>query len=137
MQSSPSCDGSGKTTFNGCKDTFDSHKVPNFCSKGFRKINKIWEDFNCGYHANNYLDEDSYEYLLGKNMKYLNNNNYFVHFKPWNSFFSFAFYDSIIFKVSPQMIEDRYWPDTRNPNKSFERVDFQLVNTLSKLITMP
>ena len=56
----------------------DSHKFPNFCSKGFRKINKIWEDFNCGYHANNYLllhcialnlpayDEDSYEYLLGK-----------------------------------------------------------------------
>ena len=54
-QSSPSCDRSGKTTFNGCKDTFDSHKVLNFCSKGFRKINEIWEDFNCGYHANNYL----------------------------------------------------------------------------------
>ena len=67
----------------------------------------------------------------------MNNNNYNVHFKLWNSFFSFAFYDSITFKVSPHMIEDRNWPDTRNPNKSFERVDFQLVNKRSKLITMP
>ena len=69
-------------------------------------------------------------------MMYLNPNDYNVHFKPWNSSFSFVFHDSRIFKVSPHTIKDRNWPDTRNPNEKNERVDFQLVLKRSKLISM-
>ena len=46
---------------------------------------------------------------------YLIYNYYKAHFKPWISSFSFVFHESRIFKVSPHMIEDRNWPDTRNP----------------------
>jgi len=67
---------------------------------------------------------------------YLMYDYYEVTFKPQNSFFSFAFHDSIILKVSPHMIEDKNWPDTRNPNEKNERVDFQLVLKRSKLISM-
>ena len=86
---------------------------------------------------------------LADNMMYLIYNHYKVHlFKLFNfnfifnliqiinSFFSFAFHDSIFSKVWSHIIEDRNWPDTSDRNKMNERGDLQLVNKRSKLISM-
>ena len=86
---------------------------------------------------------------LADNMMYLIYNYYKVHLlnlfnfdfifnftQIINSFFPFAFHDSIFSKVWSHIIEDRNWPDTSDRNKMNKGGDLQLVNKRSKLISM-